>query len=78
MEFLTDLEALDNGLKKGLASGFLGMAVGCLRYYAGWADKVWLLDDGSLRYIDDFPRFQIHGNVMMDEPGFFNFTRHEP
>jgi hypothetical protein len=39
---LTDLEALDNGLKKGLASGFLGMSVSCLRYYAGWADKVGL------------------------------------
>lgn len=21
---------------------------------------------------------KVHGKVMMDEPGFFNFTRHEP
>lgn len=40
LEFLSDLEALDNGLKKALANGFVSMAISCLRYYAGWADKV--------------------------------------
>jgi len=57
---LVELESLDNGkTTKDSASIDLPGVIGCLRYYAGWADK-------------------IHGKVMMDTPGFMNYTRHEP
>ncbi|KAI8999720.1 indole-3-acetaldehyde dehydrogenase [Hyaloraphidium curvatum] len=56
---LSALESLDNGAHASLGAALVGGAPACLRYFAGWADK-------------------IHGKVMMDEPGFMNFTRHEP
>ncbi|KAI9004509.1 putative Iad1-indole-3-acetaldehyde dehydrogenase [Hyaloraphidium curvatum] len=57
---LANLEALDMGKTAAMAGAMdvPGLA-SCLRYYAGFADK-------------------IHGKVMMDEPNFFNYTRHEP
>ncbi|KXS19612.1 Aldedh-domain-containing protein [Gonapodya prolifera JEL478] len=40
IKFLADLEALDNGKKAHIAYGDVEGVVGCLRYYAGWADKI--------------------------------------
>lgn len=38
---LAELEALDNGKPVRIARDFdIGDSVGCLRYYAGWADKI--------------------------------------
>ncbi|GJE84734.1 NAD-aldehyde dehydrogenase [Phanerochaete sordida] len=38
---LAELEALDNGKPLRIARDFdVGDSVGCLRYYAGWADKI--------------------------------------
>ncbi|KAK0386247.1 hypothetical protein NLU13_6084 [Sarocladium strictum] len=39
-EILAAIEALDNGKAFAMAKGDVGMASGCLRYYAGWADKI--------------------------------------
>ncbi|KAG8694840.1 aldehyde dehydrogenase (NAD(P)(+)) ald5 [Ceratobasidium sp. 395] len=39
-QLLAELEALDNGKPVGVAlEGDIVESVGCLRYYAGWADK---------------------------------------
>lgn len=40
IEQLAAIEALDNGKALTMAKVDLGMAVGCIRYYAGWADKI--------------------------------------
>lgn len=37
---LAAIEALDNGKALVMAKGDIGQAVGCLRYYGGWADKI--------------------------------------
>jgi len=41
LDFLAGLEAIDNGKTKQNASDAdLPLAIGCLRYYAGWCDKI--------------------------------------
>ncbi|KAL9105409.1 MAG: hypothetical protein Q9187_008714, partial [Circinaria calcarea] len=40
IETLAAIEALDNGKAVSIAKVDIGMAMGCLRYYGGWADKV--------------------------------------
>ena len=40
MDILTAIEALDNGKAVSMAKIDVGMAMGCLRYYGGWADKI--------------------------------------
>jgi aldehyde dehydrogenase (NAD+) len=37
---LAAIESLDNGKALAFAKGDVGACVGCLRYYAGWADKI--------------------------------------
>ncbi|KAL8682191.1 MAG: hypothetical protein Q9186_001728 [Xanthomendoza sp. 1 TL-2023] len=37
---LAAIECLDNGKALSMASGDVGMAAGCIRYYGGWADKI--------------------------------------
>ena len=37
---LAALEAADNGKAFGMAKVDMGNAIGCVRYYAGWADKI--------------------------------------
>ena len=37
---LAAIEALDNGKAMAMASGDVGAAAGCIRYYGGWADKI--------------------------------------
>ena len=39
-DLLASVEALDNGKAFTMAKGDVGAAVGCLRYYGGWADKI--------------------------------------
>lgn len=39
-DILAAVESLDNGKSITLAKGDVAGVVGCLRYYAGWADKV--------------------------------------
>lgn len=39
-DLIAAVESLDNGKAFAFAKGDLGMAIGCLRYYAGWADKI--------------------------------------
>ncbi|KAK2735383.1 aldehyde dehydrogenase [Colletotrichum kahawae] len=39
-ELLAAVESLDNGKSISMAKGDVGAVVGCLRYYAGWADKI--------------------------------------
>ena len=39
-DLLAAVEALDNGKAFTMAKGDVGASVGCLRYYAGWADKI--------------------------------------
>ena len=40
LELLASVESLDNGKSITMAKGDVGACVGCLRYYAGWADKI--------------------------------------
>ncbi|GAM88604.1 hypothetical protein ANO11243_066380 [Dothideomycetidae sp. 11243] len=40
MDKLAALESLDNGKAFSLAKGDVNAALGCLRYYGGWADKI--------------------------------------
>lgn len=40
IELLAAVEALDNGKAFSIAKGDVGAALGCLRYYGGWADKI--------------------------------------
>jgi hypothetical protein len=63
MEYLSKLEALDNG-KPWKNNAYscqidLALVVKNLRYYAGWADK-------------------LHGKTIPQEGNFFSYTRHEP
>jgi len=37
---LASVEALDNGKSVSMAKGDVAAAVGCIRYYGGWADKI--------------------------------------
>jgi aldehyde dehydrogenase (NAD+) len=39
-ETLAAIEALDNGKAVSMARIDMGLVVGCLRYYGGWADKI--------------------------------------
>ncbi|ORY60077.1 aldehyde dehydrogenase [Pseudomassariella vexata] len=39
-ELLAAVESLDNGKSISMARGDVGAVIGCLRYYAGWADKI--------------------------------------
>ncbi|KAF7562438.1 hypothetical protein G7046_g1725 [Stylonectria norvegica] len=39
-EILAAVESLDNGKSINNARGDVGAVIGCLRYYAGWADKI--------------------------------------
>jgi len=39
-DLLAAVEALDNGKSVGMAKGDVAAAVGCIRYYGGWADKI--------------------------------------
>jgi acyl-CoA reductase-like NAD-dependent aldehyde dehydrogenase len=38
--YLADLESLDNGKPVGDSDFDIGMAIDCLRYFAGWSDKI--------------------------------------
>lgn len=40
IEQLAAIESLDNGKAITMAKGDVAAAVGCLRYYGGWADKI--------------------------------------
>jgi aldehyde dehydrogenase (NAD+) len=40
IEVLASIEALDNGKALPMARGDVGFSTNCLRYYAGWADKI--------------------------------------
>lgn len=40
LEVLASVESLDNGKSIKLARMDIGGVVGCLKYYAGWADKI--------------------------------------
>jgi len=39
-DVLASVESLDNGKSISLARGDVGAVVDCIRYYAGWADKI--------------------------------------
>lgn len=39
-ELLAAVESLDNGKSINNARGDVAMVISCLRYYAGWADKI--------------------------------------
>lgn len=39
-DLLAAVESLDNGKSISLAKGDVSSAVGCIRYYGGWADKI--------------------------------------
>lgn len=39
-EYLASLESLDNGKPLSEALFDIECAIGCLRYYSGWADKI--------------------------------------
>ncbi|KAJ5587835.1 uncharacterized protein N7459_003600 [Penicillium hispanicum] len=53
-ETLAVIEALDNGKGVGMARGDIAGSAGCIRYYGGWADKIYGqtidTDSGSLTY----------------------------
>jgi aldehyde dehydrogenase (NAD+) len=40
LNILAAVESLDNGKAIAMAKADVGMCAGCLRYYAGWADKI--------------------------------------
>lgn len=40
VDLLAAVESLDNGKSINMAKGDLGAVIGCIRYYAGWADKI--------------------------------------
>lgn len=40
LEKLAAVESMDNGKPINSARGDITDAIGCLRYYAGWADKI--------------------------------------
>ena len=39
-ELLAAVESLDNGKSINMARGDVSSVIGCIRYYAGWADKI--------------------------------------
>jgi len=39
-EYLTSLETLDNGKSLAESDFDIGMAIDCMKYYAGWPDKI--------------------------------------
>jgi aldehyde dehydrogenase (NAD+) len=39
-DLIAAVESLDNGKAFSFAKVDLGLAIGCIRYYAGWADKI--------------------------------------
>lgn len=39
-DLLAAVESLDNGKSITMAKGDVGAVVGCIRYYAGWSDKI--------------------------------------
>lgn len=39
-EQLASIESLDNGKSFNMAKGDMAAVAGCIRYYAGWADKI--------------------------------------
>lgn len=39
-DLLAAVESLDNGKSITMARGDVGAVVACIRYYAGWADKI--------------------------------------
>ncbi|KAK9460777.1 aldehyde dehydrogenase domain-containing protein [Lipomyces oligophaga] len=49
LSILSSIEALDNGKAIQLARGDIAGCIGCIRYYAGWADKIHgkVVDTGS-------------------------------
>jgi aldehyde dehydrogenase (NAD+) len=49
LNIIAAVESLDNGKAYSIAKGDIGAVVGCLRYYAGWADKIEgkVVDTGS-------------------------------
>ncbi|ODM14442.1 Aldehyde dehydrogenase [Aspergillus cristatus] len=53
-ETLAVIEAIDNGKGVGMARGDVAAAAGCIRYYGGWADKIYGqtidTDSASLTY----------------------------
>lgn len=40
LDLLAAVESLDNGKSITMAKGDVGAVIGCIRYYAGWADKI--------------------------------------
>lgn len=40
LNLLAAVESLDNGKAITMAKGDVGACIGCLHYYAGWADKI--------------------------------------
>jgi aldehyde dehydrogenase (NAD+) len=40
VDLLSAVESLDNGKAFALAKGDLSLATSCIRYYAGWCDKI--------------------------------------
>jgi aldehyde dehydrogenase (NAD+) len=40
LDLLAAVESLENGKAITMAKGDVGAAAACLRYYAGWADKI--------------------------------------
>lgn len=40
IDLLAAVESLDNGKSITMAKGDVGAVIGCIRYYAGWADKI--------------------------------------
>jgi acyl-CoA reductase-like NAD-dependent aldehyde dehydrogenase len=40
VEELAAIESLDNGKPHEMSKGDISLAVGCIRYYAGWCDKI--------------------------------------
>lgn len=40
IDYLASIETLDNGKTFASSQGDISASVGCLRYYAGWCDKI--------------------------------------
>ncbi|KAI9724199.1 MAG: aldehyde dehydrogenase (NAD(P)(+)) ald5 [Chrysothrix sp. TS-e1954] len=59
MHIVAAIESLDNGKSITMATADVGYAVGCLRYYGGWADKIEgkIIDTGTdtLNYLKKEP-----------------------
>lgn len=76
-EYLAALETLDNGKPLAEAQFDMTCAVNCLRYYAGWADKI----HGQTIPAGD-KLYPIHANdycwVLFLDGNIFVVTRKEP